>query len=343
MVKDKKRIEWIDLAKGFCIMLVVLQHVSEETSVNYPLSVQAFGFRMPLYFILSGLFFKKYEGFVGFLKRKTNKLLIPFLFFFLIVSVSYWALLFKNDLHAYENETLRTLFYNFVLLYEKDRIMLNGPIWFLLCLFEVNILFYFVQSLAEKISEKYKTALVLILSLIIGFTGLMLGVKGINIVFYLDTALAVLPFFAFGWWLFRHSSILTSPVNYKRDILIVVACGLIVYFCAAPVKWIVNRISLQDVWVVYLVGMAGTVMVLLVAKMIGRLPVISYWGKYSIMILCTHSFFVTGLHMVLGRYMSGSALLLTVFVLSMFGSYLLIPFMKRYMPHVTAQKDLIPV
>ena len=62
MVEEKKRIQWIDLAKGFCILLVVLQHASELTHVDYPLSVQAFGFRMPLYFILSGLFFKQYEG-----------------------------------------------------------------------------------------------------------------------------------------------------------------------------------------------------------------------------------------------------------------------------------------
>lgn len=52
MIQEKKRIQWIDLAKGFCILLVVLQHASELTEVDYPLSVQAFGFRMPLYFIL---------------------------------------------------------------------------------------------------------------------------------------------------------------------------------------------------------------------------------------------------------------------------------------------------
>ena len=75
--KSSARIEWIDLANGICIILVVLFHVCHE----YPLEVQISSFRMPLYFILSGLFFKQYEGFIGFLKRKTNKLLIPFLFF----------------------------------------------------------------------------------------------------------------------------------------------------------------------------------------------------------------------------------------------------------------------
>lgn len=38
------------------------------------------GMRMPLYFILSGLFFKDYGGFLNLLVKKANKILIPFLF-----------------------------------------------------------------------------------------------------------------------------------------------------------------------------------------------------------------------------------------------------------------------
>ena len=221
--------------------------------------------------------------------------------------------------------------------------MFNGPIWFLLCLFEVNILFYFVQWLAGKISERYKTALVLVISVVIGFTGLMLGVYKLNIPFYLDTMLSVLPFFAFGWWLFRHTNILKSPVNYKRDIPIAIACALFLFFFAVPVKWLVNRISMDAVWVVYLCGIAGTMMVLLVAKMIGRLPLISMWGRYSIMILCSHSMFVLALTPLLGKYLSGMPLLLSVFAITLLGCHLLIPLMKRFLPHVTAQKDVIKV
>lgn len=40
-------------------------------------------FTMPLYFFVSGLFFKSYEGFGGFLARKVDKLLVPFLIFYL--------------------------------------------------------------------------------------------------------------------------------------------------------------------------------------------------------------------------------------------------------------------
>ncbi len=52
----QKRIEFIDLAKGICILLVITVHV---TSFNVPV-IQSM--RMPLYYILSGLFFKDYGG-----------------------------------------------------------------------------------------------------------------------------------------------------------------------------------------------------------------------------------------------------------------------------------------
>ncbi|MDE7381406.1 MAG: acyltransferase family protein, partial [Muribaculaceae bacterium] len=70
---EKPRIEFIDLAKGFCIILVVIFHSGVELNIpNFN------ALRMPLYFVLSGLFFRDYGDFIHLLKRKINKLLIPF-------------------------------------------------------------------------------------------------------------------------------------------------------------------------------------------------------------------------------------------------------------------------
>lgn len=52
-----QRIDFIDLAKGVCIFLVVIGHC------GVPIDIPGFEIvRMPLYFILSGLFFKEYGG-----------------------------------------------------------------------------------------------------------------------------------------------------------------------------------------------------------------------------------------------------------------------------------------
>ena len=77
-----KRIDFVDLTKGVCIILVVMTHIGgafEQLDRGSMLSC----FRMPLYFFISGVFFKPYEALSGFILRKINKLIIPFLFFYL--------------------------------------------------------------------------------------------------------------------------------------------------------------------------------------------------------------------------------------------------------------------
>jgi fucose 4-O-acetylase-like acetyltransferase len=76
-----KRIDFVDLTKGICIILVVMAHI-DGAFAKFDESSMISCFRMPLYFFISGIFFKSYEGFAGFLIRKINKLLIPFTFFY---------------------------------------------------------------------------------------------------------------------------------------------------------------------------------------------------------------------------------------------------------------------
>lgn len=327
---DSKRIGWVDLAKGFCILLVVINHAAIAAWCTYSLELQATSFKMPLYFILSGLFFKLYENFRGFLKRKINKLLIPFLFFFLVTSVLPEAgLKHQSALASVMNDRY---------------IPFNNAIWFLLCLFEVNLAFYLIHLLAKAVSAKYQTAVVLTVSVALGFVGLALGAYRILLPIYLDTAMSALPFFAFGYWLFRHTGFMAAPLHPLRDGLLLVACVLIVGFLAIPFIWIENRFPatigpLQ----VYLCGIAGTMMVLIVSKFLKHLPLVSFWGRYSIIILCTQQVVITIAAYFLRRWFQGEYLMAVLLAVTLPVCHLLILFMRRFMPHVTAQKDVIKI
>lgn len=324
--ETKKRIKWIDLAKGICIVLVVLSHTSNVTEVNYPFAFKAMAFRMPLYFILSGLFFKQYEGFVGFIKRKTNKLLIPFLFFFIFTGV-FPILLFY---HGSFSDAIET-----------HPIAFNGPLWFLLCLFFVNILFYSIQALARTQKSRSRVFLILTISLICGYIGLFLGWKHIRVPLYIDSALSAMPFFAFGWWLNRKTNFLSSPFRTK-DLLIAVAFLIIMWITATPSEWYLNKfVSKKAFILLYLSGISGTMFILYISKAIGFLPFVSYWGRYSIIILCIHRPILR-----IVNYFSifeGAVELITVFVITLLICHLLIPVFRRFLPHVTAQKDVIKI
>ena len=54
----KARLTWVDAAKGFLMILVVVGHYSGPTMTDFPFIKYIYWFHMPAFFILSGLFFK---------------------------------------------------------------------------------------------------------------------------------------------------------------------------------------------------------------------------------------------------------------------------------------------
>lgn len=60
---NSKRIDWVDVAKGVGIFLMVMGHSSMPDAVNRWI----YSFHMPLFFLLSGLVFNpgKYPNWVG--------------------------------------------------------------------------------------------------------------------------------------------------------------------------------------------------------------------------------------------------------------------------------------
>ena len=134
--KEQNRIKYIDLAKGFCILLVILTHAKESFLVHSSFDYAMASFRMPLYFLLSGLFFKEYSGFFEFIIKKTNKLLIPFLFFYIVIALCFPLLMELLNSGFIKNAGMSYLF----CIYNENFNGMPMGIWFLWCLFIVNIL-----------------------------------------------------------------------------------------------------------------------------------------------------------------------------------------------------------
>ena len=85
-----KRIEWVDVAKGIGIFLVVLGHTSAQ------LRNLIYGFHMPLFFFLSGVVFNKEKYSIkGFVKSRFNSLILPYIFFYVLTYV-YWLLIERS-------------------------------------------------------------------------------------------------------------------------------------------------------------------------------------------------------------------------------------------------------
>ncbi|MBR4366353.1 MAG: acyltransferase family protein [Bacteroidaceae bacterium] len=332
---EKKRVEFIDLAKGFCIILVVFNHIHKGFDAPYMLADSFKMFRMPLYFFLSGLFFKRYEGFGGFMKRKTNKLLIPFAFFFLLTSFLVPNIILYLTQSLFKLRLLWSFFY--------PEFFPNFPIWFLLCLFEMNIIFYLIYLIAGK-CKNHEILVMTILSGIIGYVGYYLGHNQLNLYMFLDTAMSALPFFYVGFITRKYTTILQANRIDKFNIPIACVLMLITYLFACHIDYSTNNFIQVSFLRVYGCGLAGVFAVIFISKAIKKLPYISYLGRYSIMLLCTHFIIVSYLNPRLKSFISSDWVAIFVSLTITLALYaVIIPFMKRFMPHVTAQKDVINI
>lgn len=298
---------------------------------------------MPLYFILSGLFFKEY-GFKTFILKKTNKLLIPYIFFYVVTGVLIPVAVYRFFRHSivfysgYGLEAILSIF--------SERVICNPSIWFLLCLFEVNLLFYLLYFIAERF--KHSTFILGILSFAVGMFGLFLAYKRIKLPYFIDSSFTAVAFFFFGYFLRNHTSILTTGNTRKTVCLsvvfLLVSAFAIHFFNYCLLSMFENTAGgLKGCAQVYPYGVMGTMSVLLLSKMIGKIPVLTYLGRYSIIVLCTHVYVLHFVNHYI-RIAEGTILrLFIVFLITVAGCLVLIPLFKRYLAYFTAQKDLIRI
>lgn len=338
---SNNRIEYIDLAKGMCIMLVVIFHIYSYYKISMPADYFFRAFRMPLYFFLSGVFFKTYGSFGNFLKKKTNKLLIPFVFFYLTLSVFISIFLYKYFgivLEKAKNFDILPALTEFI---TRENFP-NSPIWFLLCLFEVNLLFFYCHHIADKYNNNSIRVLVA-LSMGIGACGLLLSLLKVNLPMFIDSSMTSLPFFMMGYVTSRYTSILKPNKLDNYWGYFIIACFAFVFVFAGPASYKTNSFSLIAYFTMYPCGFLGTLGIMYCAKRLNRLPLVSYWGKYSIMILVTHRLVYQAISPIVTRIMSGvnTGTVIVNFSITMLLYILIIPIMKKYLPYVTAQKDLL--
>lgn len=142
------RFGWIDVAKGIAIILVVYRHVFEGISraklgaESFPMledaNIMFFSFRMPLFFMISGIFVSSSlakRGIKWFVLNKTGTILYPFLV---------WGCLqitLQLLLSRYTNSDRSWISY-IDLLIRPRRI---DQFWYLYALFNVSLLFSFMS------------------------------------------------------------------------------------------------------------------------------------------------------------------------------------------------------
>lgn len=315
-----KRFDFIDTAKGIGISLVVWSHMSTTTELTgfYKWGGYITTFYMPLFFILSGLFYRP----VNIIQRLKN-LLVPYFCFYVL---AYLAYILKSIL-KYEDIEWSNFFVPFfggTIGYQ------NSPIWFLLSLSQISILaIVFVKYMNKIIGFIVAFILAYLASCCKGYFD--------HVPYYIDVSLISLPFFLIGYY-------------YKEQILQKIrvehACCFAVlsvfFYILSPEFTNVSQNYLPQGYILYfVVSMMASLSVIGFCKYIRGYAsfILGFLGENSLIILCSHmivislgSIHIPHTHIVLMNFLGLTAILSI--------EYLIINFINKHMRWLLAKRAI---
>lgn len=222
MYNERQRIQWVDIAKGITILLVVIAHTSYNGNIARVIINMICSFHMPFFFIMSGLT-ANFPSSIDMFMKKTKKL---FLSLIIPTFIAYFS---REIINVFINKTCISIDYFFSQLYTllffyADKTYYQnyptyalGFIWFLPVLFLCRTLINYLSLVVKK----EHLPLIVCLFSILGYT---LSAQQHQYIFAFDIILTVLPFLLLGYYL---KTINFSKRPYKYTLL----CFFIWCFC----------------------------------------------------------------------------------------------------------------
>lgn len=304
-IRAPKRLDYIDMAKGIGIILVIIGHISfVETHILVWISA----FHMPLFFTIAGIMMAvKQPDFTdvkGLISRRVRNLLIPYMWF----SILYF---FMDILNLYiENITIENFYVNLIssLTFYGKSVM-----WFLTALFLAEVYFILLKSRLKDsivaICVFVIAAVCVLLVTAVPFFGAnssasLWATGAINFIKTFIRAGIVLPFVAAGYFLWKPMKKLihfkgegTASDNKKtvfngiKPMEALLGIMLTALCIAVSMKnWSVdtNNMILGNPILYYIGGIAGSFGTLLLCKVIPGIGLLKFFGKNSLIVMATH-------------------------------------------------------
>ena len=257
----KERDLRIDILKGIGIISVIWAHLR-----GY-FDMEIYIFHMPLFFFLSGMFYKNRKDFIP---RRFKSLVIPFLLY-----TAAFSLIFHLQGGAWEKPIHRlTIWFPSAVV---------GPAWFLIALFNISVIYYLLDCLIKR------KALLLATTFAIG---LIFYYYKVELPFDLRQSFYAMPFFALGRYM-KSKELTNIGINYK--ILIIAAfafAGTVAYCRINNFRFDILCSYLPDNCMLFYGGATAAIILLLdvryftIATVANK--ILSSFGRHSLAIMALH-------------------------------------------------------
>jgi len=274
---NQTRISWIDMAKGYGTILVVLAHIGSGLG-----RLWIYTFHMPLFFFLSGYVFSTKYEFREFVKRKCKTIVVPY--FCLWIPMVLYETFVTQAGKPQKFQVLLGLVWD--LLWQRRL----WTLWYIACLFFLNIFFYL---LVKKCKREWMLG---VISFVLPVVGLLYyAVGGGYLPWNIDVCLMAMPFFYAGYFMKNHTAQIGAILNAKWKKLVLFVSMLIV-------NLVCGSLSIDDSWnglemfyskygsnpiFTYIAAFAGTICVVMVAKLFSC-RVICYLGENTMLYYAWH-------------------------------------------------------
>lgn len=291
---QKKRKVYIDVAKGFAILLVILGHLDRFFSYQGRLNQMVYSVQLPVFLLIGGYWMRVKDGEspVQFLSKKFYRLLQPYFFYGGLSIICAWP----------ENAE-QFGYYAVGLLWGIgiNNYLPNLPIWFLPMFFLANILFYLVL-LIGRLGRNQKERLVLegIAAAVMMAAGWRLNDPFNRLLWGAEHALILQGLFYAGhlWRLFEERFFPAGEVSQRQKGLLAAAAVL-----AAVIWWICvsmnGRVDInaawygnRGLWSFYLAALTGSYLLLLAAAVTAKIRPLAWFfslfGENSMAIMAVH-------------------------------------------------------
>lgn len=315
-----KRIDYLDMAKFIGLVLVCFCHIPMPEG-NF--HVWVYSFHMPLFFIISGIFFSPERFDFG---NSTKQLLIPFLLFNII---AYWITMIIGLVSSGELKFL-DITSDFI---TQSRYII-GPSWFLISLFILRI---YCGTVFKYLNGKY---LVISAVLIMETFYFSADSEFWHILSSGSTVLG-LPFYLLGYY-FKGIFINNRHIN--RLWLPVVALGLSIPAIYNGQVEIHNHDFGQSVALFILFGLIGSLFIITLSQYVNfPKKIMTVFMDGALFIICFHTLIFEYLILIWNKLtidFSGNTIIekIVVTTLTFAVSYPLILLMLRYTPFLLGKK-----
>lgn len=276
MSTAKKRITWIDTAKGIGVVLVVFGHLLGDSNLQKIYKL-IYSFHVPLFFITAGFVSnnsttKSSEG-RGLFKKRFYRVLLPAIIFLVI---------------TLPVDILRSTPFDDII-FLNGKLGFNDACWFFIVLFEVEVFYKLLMKQEKRLKNK---VLMLIISL---FMGYFVYVNDIMIPFGLDRAILGYAFYMIGSLLrdIKDSKFVKKiDNNYCRVLLFILSFTLWLFTgMILNIKVSMYNLILGNYWCFVLSGLFGTIVCYFIAMFFDRHTSIFKEISYnSVLIVCSHYF-----------------------------------------------------